>query len=163
MAIALNHLATTGSTTDTNVYTTASLSPTANRLILAWFGNTRVLTDATSPTIGGTLGLTWSLISENHWSTSACDAAEHFNSKLSLWAADTGGSPGSGTIEWTFGGNTQLCGRWSVYELSGTDLGASTVSQCFVQTVNSSACPTAATSMSLSLAAAGASDNRPFF
>ena len=162
MAIALTHHATSGLSTDQSVYTSASITPTANVLIVAYFESSRAGVDPTTVTTTGN-GLSWSTIDTHFWNT---DDVSANRSKGYIFAADTGSSPSAGVVTFTHAaGTNHTYGIWSIYELSGTDLtssgGSSTVAQCFVQVVKTTP-NTAGTSASPTLAAAGDAANRPF-
>ena len=162
MAIALTHHATSGHDPDQSAYSSASITPTANRLIVAYFESARAGVDPTVVTAAGN-GLSWSEITNHFWNTDDVGANR---SKGYIFAADTGASPSAGAVTFTHGGAVNhTYGLWSIYELSGTDLassgGSSTVAQCFVQVVKTTA-NTAGTSASPTLAAAGNGANRPF-
>ena len=103
-----------GSGTDTTAYTTASISPSANALLLL-FVSCGHATASTSPSsFTGTLGLTWTSIVTN---TQAGDDTlrGHW-----YWAVTTG-SPPTGTITINFGSTHSSC-QWHITQILGADL-----------------------------------------
>lgn len=156
MPIGVTHHTTTIDDTTKSSYSTASITPAAIRLLIACWEIARgSSTNPSDPTVSGN-GLTWSQIDAHLWITTGT-----VRRKLWIFAADTGAAPSAGAITFDHGAS-HLGARWSVFELSGTDLANSTLASLFVQKVKTAADPAAATSLSLALAAAGNSNNRPF-
>jgi hypothetical protein len=130
---------------DRTSYTTASVSPSANRwLVVDCYS--RQDTGPATPTVSG-LSLTW--VAEH---TKIDTAADHVIQRA---YANTGGSPGSGIITINYGATHVGC-AWVVYELSA-DVDAS---DPFVQTV-SNELTIGATQITVTLAAFGSANNRP--
>lgn len=172
MALTVNHLVSNVSASDSQTYTTASFTPTANALIIACFHNSFDTGGWTSnyPTISDTAGLTWSsdlLFNDkdphNHWLVNSGNVTGARN----MWAAQAPSSPGAMTvtINWgTLGAPAPKNAMWSVFEVIGSDV-VNGVAQTFVQLVASA--PTIfgsspGTSATTTLAAANNSNNRPF-
>ena len=155
MAIARNSLTSGSSDTDATSYATASITPTASRLLIACYHSVNLTEgiDPTQPTLTGN-GLTWTVV--DSW------VYRQFGDRyrLSVAAANTGGSPSTGTITFDHGAQTEEGASWSVFELNGTDV-SNGVSQCFPQFVHSTL-NAGGTSISLTLASAADSGNRPF-
>lgn len=153
MAISVAHLTSSGSSANGN-YSTASITPSANRLIVACYHVISVGIDQGPPTVTGN-GLTWSLIDSLLYSTVGGDRYD----EEYIFAADTGASPSAGAISFD-NSFTAQAGSWSVFEVDGSDV-ANGVAQTFVQKVKTTLNSTG-NSMALTLAAAGHADNRPF-
>lgn len=109
MTLAVTALTGGADSTDATVYTTASITPSANKLILAAI-TTRHSTACEVPTVAGN-GLTWVKVADQP------DAAGRMTS---VWRA-MGASPTTGTVTFTHATNHQGA-VWSVCEISGVDL-----------------------------------------
>lgn len=100
-------------TVDRTSYTTASVSPTANRLILVSV-HSYINTGSTNPPqpiVTGN-GITYSLVKEQNVDTSGTDRA-------TMWLfRGMSGSPSSGAITIDFSGVTQSATSWSVNQSS---------------------------------------------
>ena len=145
MALAITSLAAAGDGTDLSTYVTASISPGANRWLVADVQNSQAGGPQT-PTISG-LSLTWT---QEATATTAANAR-----RLTRFYAWTGASPGSGALTFDFAAVTQNSCVWSVYEMTGVDTG-----DPFVQSA-SDAPGGNGTSTTVTLAAFGSTDNRP--
>lgn len=131
------------SSLDASSYATASWTPPTSGLIIVFVRN-RAATPGT-PTISGN-GLTWTQIA----------VVTNGVSKLTLFGANaSGSSAGATTID--FGGATQIACQASFFLAEGVDL--TTVVGAFVQAPTASGVNVA--TLSITLAAAGAADNRP--
>lgn len=113
MAIAFNHLTNGSSATDASSYSTASVSPASNALVLAWVITNRSGVSA-APTCSGN-GLTWTQVATITFNTIASP-----NRRLTLFKA-LGASPSAGAVTFDFGGNTQLNALWGVSEFSSVN------------------------------------------
>lgn len=162
MAISLTHHVTDDSNVAATSKTTATFTPSADRLLIACYVAMR--TDATQPTDPTVSGgnLTWAQQHEQFFSTAGN------RDQMWIYAADTGeGGASLSNMAVTFDhdATTHQGFLWSVFSLDGTDLassgGSSTVAECFIQfvdgPVNSVSSP-----LSITLAAAADSGNRPF-
>ncbi len=158
MAISVSSVDTTSGTDSANqtTYTTASFTPTADRLLIAVFSTRDDATRLGQPTVSGG-SLTWTLITDGTTAAdSAYNTASSENSRVVAFWADTGGSPGSMTLVFDGVGATLDSACWSIYEVDGTDIDANV----FVQVVTNRG--DGATSGSFTLAAFADSANRPF-
>lgn len=157
MAIAVAHLATAGSGTDGTSFSSASITPTASRLIIAGYVIDRTDNiEPTTPTVTGN-GLSWSLIDSHYYNTDQGARDE----KIFLLAAATGGSPSAGAVQFSHGATTHHGANWTIFELDGTDV-ANGVAQCFVQ-VAKSTINVSGTSITVNLSTSAVADNRAFF
>ncbi len=126
--------------TDANSYTTASITPSSNNLVLAWVVNYMGGQEGPTPTLSGN-GLTWVLVDARRGST--------INYKLSLFRA-MGASPSLGAVTIDFGGNTQAMSAWSIMEFDNIDTSGTNGSGAIVQSVD--AVTSGATSLTVTLA-----------
>lgn len=123
MAIARSALTSGSSATNGTSYSSASITPTANNLVLlAVFGEATVDGNDGFPSSVSGNGLTWVKIGE---------AAGDTFSDVSLWRA-MGSSPSAGTIDLTFA-TTQTGVLWAIQEFSGIDTGGTNGSAAVVQ------------------------------
>lgn len=122
MAIAATNLTTNGDNVDRTSYSTASITPTANRLILAWVYSIAATTPNT-PTASGN-GLTWDEVAN----VLDSDGVRRLTLFRSL-----GASPSAGAVTFNLGGQTQTGCVWSVVEFSGIDTSGSNGSGAIVQ------------------------------
>lgn len=102
--ITVTSLASGGSTADNTVFNTASVSPTGGCLLAV--GVTHTATGGTTATVSG-LGLTWTM--QHRITVSG-------STKLEVWTAPCGTSPGSGTITIT-GAATITSLVWHVHQV----------------------------------------------
>lgn len=117
MAVSASLLAFGNTTANQSAYSTASVSPAADRVLL--LGVNYAITNQANPpqpsSISG-LGLTW-----NHITTILGGGTT--SRAISLYRAQTGGSPPTpGTVTMNFAG-TQDAAGWAVIECSGAALG----------------------------------------
>jgi len=139
--------------TDASSYTTASISPAPNRVLLV-FTQSVMATAVLAPTVTVSgLGLTWTQRADRLYASADNVGAEP--NRLNLFTAPTGASPGSGALTLTMSSLASGAG-WVVIELDRADNGSPVVQ---APTAWSSA---AETSGSVTLAGAGASGNRAF-
>lgn len=101
-----------------NAYTTASVAPSADALIVACFMGEGSTGSSATPTIGGTLAVSWTPLQTQAWNTTATQL-----SVLACWYATTGGSPGSGTITAVYAVDRTGV-MWKVFEFTGTNTAA---------------------------------------
>ena len=100
--------------TDATSYATASVSPTANALLVGWIWNSKASApDAGTPGNGFAISGLWTLVQDI---TSPSD-----NARLQVWWALASGTPGSGTFSVDFGANTQIGGIIGIAEWTGFD------------------------------------------
>jgi hypothetical protein len=153
MAVAGKNLTNNVSETDANSYTTASVSPTANNLILLTVVNRSGDSVNTVPTATGN-GLTWVQVN-----SVAYDAGGSSRRTLTVLRA-MGASPSSGAITIAFAGVTQTDCLWSVDQFSGIDTSGTNGSGAIVQS-NTVIDPNGGT-VTVTLAAFGSADNATF-
>lgn len=152
MAIGCTSPTAGGSDTDATSYTTASITPVADRLYLLAVLNSRSGAAATVPTVTGA-GLTWVQVD-----TQAFASGSPNQRCITVFRAMGSGSAGALTID--FGGVTQTGGIWQLSEFTGVATSGTDGSGAVVQVVKTSA--SAATSISQAMAAFSSSDNRGF-
>lgn len=144
MAIAASLLTAGSSFTDTTTYATGSITPTANRLVLAAFasnvfslGNTPV-----SPSIVGN-SLSWSLVASLNFEF----GGGFTNSNLSVFRALNSG-PNTSAISITYSIKIDTC-AWAIAEFSGIDTSGANGSAAVVQSAVGSASTSATCIVSL--------------
>ena len=130
MAVIASNLTSGSSDSDASSYVTASISPSANNLILVavssgFGGNPNV------PTLSGA-GMTWVEIANVNYDPSGTQRT------LTLFRS-LNASPGSGALTIDFGGQTQARANWIVDEVSGVDTSGTNGSGAVVQSATSSA------------------------
>ena len=122
-------------------HNTASISPGANHLILAWIESHPTAT----PTLSGN-GLTWVQV----------DQATDGNSRTTLFRA-MGASPSSGAVTISHGGTSQDSVSWIIVEHDGTDTTGTNGSGAVVQSAHTNGL--VATSITMTLASGIGSGN----
>lgn len=136
MAVSASLLTAGGSAVSATSFNTASVSPTANDLILLW-----VVSSANLPTSVTGNGLTWVQIT----SQTTVDKSAVYRTM--------GAAPSAGAITIDFGANSQAEIDWVVVDYSGTNTSGTNGSGAIVQSaINSSA--TAVTSLTVTLPSA---------
>ncbi len=133
-------------TSNTNVYTTASISPTASTLlVVAITGNGSGFGD---PTVTG-LSLTWTRVNSS------------FTASLysGLYAAKAGASPGSGAVTVDFGAGSMTGVSAHVVQFGGVDVSGTTANAFVQSAVNNDS---SVTSITVTLAAFGSGSNPTF-
>lgn len=105
-----------------NSYTTASISPTANRLVLVAVGSVQTTDPPATPTIS----------SYSEVATSSVAAASNYFRTTVFRSLSA--SPATGALTIDFGGATQIGGTWSVVECSNVDTSGTNGSGAIVQT-----------------------------
>ncbi len=147
MAITQTVLTSSANTTDATSWTTASISPTANRLVLAAVSSSLAAGPAV-PTLTGN-GLTWVQVNSRTYAG---------NRRVTVFRA-MGASPTTGTVVIDFAGVTQLAAAWIFSEYDGVDTSGTNGSGAIVQSViatGTSAAPAA------TLAAFGSTSNATY-
>lgn len=114
MALSVAALLSWQSTTDATSFTTASATPTANRLYLAWV-ETSHATAAPTPTASG-WGLTWTQVATVHLADLGSGSAR----RITLFSASGSGS--SGTVAFSFGGVTATGCLGHIHEWTGATI-----------------------------------------
>lgn len=138
MAISASNLATTGSNADATSYTTASISPGTNKLLLAWVYSISASAPNT-PTASGN-DLTWVQVDSQIDSSNL--------RRITLFRAM--GNPSSGTVTFDFSGQTQTGCAWSIVQYSGVDITGENGSGAIVQSAKNASAGTA-TSLTVTL------------
>ena len=151
MAVAFNHLTTAKSEVDGTTFSTASISPTANALILVMVSAVRGDSiNYADPTLAG-CGLTWVAIG-----TVQVDVGPSSMRGGTLFRGL--GTPSPGALTFTFGVSHESC-AWSVAEATGVDTSGTNGSGAVVQVVT--AVGVGATP-AVTLAAFGSADNATY-
>lgn len=135
---------------DNSSFATASITPTANRLILAAIYNSKSTAPA-APTLSGN-GLTWVSIA-----TIIFNEGQAVERRISLFRA-MGASPSAGAMTIDFAGVNQTSCGWSIFELDGIDTSGTNGSGAIVQSVTNEL-TVSGTSLTVTLAAFGSTDN----
>lgn len=110
MAITVTHIATSGSPTNTTSYSTGSLTPPANSLVLVSVGGARGA-PTTTPTVSG-WSVTWEVV------------GTPFNTAgvvFITYRAVIGASPPTGALTITYG-TTEALSVWSITAFSGPEI-----------------------------------------
>lgn len=126
-------LTTDATTTGATSYATASITPTASRLLIATVGASIASAPVPTPTVSGN-GLTWELV-ENTDNTGSEIRS------LFVFRALSGASPSAGAVTFNFGSTMSGC-VWNVteydnYDTSGTN-GSGAIAQSFGRVLSSS-------------------------
>lgn len=158
MAIGVTARSTITSTANLTSYSTGAFTPTASELLVAVYEIERGGSiNPTTPTVSGhDVGTAWLNIDNFLFET---DAATRRH--LHLYACITGASPGSATVTFDHGATTHVSAFATVFEISGASE-ANGLSQTFVQVVRGPINAASANSTTITLAASGQADNRPF-
>lgn len=151
MPISATHLVTSASATNATSYTTASITPSPNKIIFLVVGSRRGGANPSVPTITGN-NLTWT-----QQATRLNTAGDPM--RITLFRAT--GLPSAGAITIDFGSEQQLNAGWTVNEFFDVDLGGTNGANAIVQTATNSA-DTGATSYSVTLGAFSSTDNATF-
>ena len=123
-------------------YNTGSISPTANRLVVAIPYSTGASGVFEAPTGLSGAGLTWVKIGE------ALAGANVNERQLSAWGALSGGSPSSGAVTISFAGTQNNCG-WLIFETDAFNPSALDVASLIVQFAAGTPASTATPSVTL--------------
>lgn len=147
--ISVTTLTSNFSATDLTSYATASISPTANQLVLAVV-SARMPTAPVTPTASGGGMTTWTQVA----------TMEGFGGgpsvRITIFRA-LQASPTSGALTFSFGASAQSYCLWSVFQIDGVDTGGTNGSAAIVQAVTSVVL--GASSHTVTLAAFESADN----
>lgn len=135
--------------TDASSYSNASWTPPTSGMIVAIVVNVRTLSPPNVPTISGN-SLTWVQVANQSFDN---------NSQFTIFAANASGST-TGVTTIDFAGQVQRQCGVSFFQVNNSDV-AGGVAQTFVQNVFNSG--VGATEATVTLSAAGNSNNRPIF
>lgn len=114
--MAVTHLTTASDTRNVDIYSTASVTADANKLVCCFVASSDITTGgvADEPTVSG-LGLTWQkVIGVTHNADTR---------RATLFVARTGASAATGSITFTFPGAESGC-NWSVFQMDADLTGA---------------------------------------
>jgi len=150
-AITAADLTEDGSATTASSYTTASVTPSSNNLVLAWVTNSKGSTPDT-PTLSGN-GLTWVQVATVTWGTSGTPTK-----RTTLFRA-MGSAPTSGAVTIAFGGVNQTGCLWSIQQFDGVVTSGTNGSGAVVQSVTGRANSAGTGGLSITLAALSSSLN----
>lgn len=156
MAVSLANL-TSGTDTDGNsTATTASVSPSSNKLeLLTVSSRTLITANPNQPTISGN-GLTWVAIASVVY-----DDTSSSRRRITLFRA-LGASPSSGAISIDFGGQNQTTVVWSLEEVSGIDTSGTNGSGAIVQSATNFDDTATASTLTVTLGAFSNTNNATF-
>jgi hypothetical protein len=127
MKIAATHLLTDSSSSAANQYTTASISPAANNLVILVVHNWRG-GSPTVPTVTG-VSMTWTQVA----------TLQHPNVFMTFTVFRAlAQAPGSGALTIDFGGVTQTACGWSITEFSNVAISGTNGADAIVQCVTTS-------------------------
>lgn len=146
MAITVTPLTSGFNNTSTTSYTTASISPTGNRLVIAACGARTGGAQVAPTASGGGLTTITQIINRIDGGTRG----------LSFFRA-LQASPGSGAVTFDFGAIVQSWCLWSIFELDGIDTSGSNGAGAIVQSLDSIV--NTGTSLTITMAAFGAPEN----
>jgi len=149
--IAASNLTFAANLSNAASYTTASISPGANKLVLVSVETTSTGTP-NAPTVTGAGG-TWVQVG------TAIDAT---NARRVTVLRDLSASPGSGPLTIDFAGQTQTSNGYSVDQFSNVDTSGTHGSGAIVQSVTGSTTSGTTTGFTVNLAALGSSTNAAF-
>jgi hypothetical protein len=153
MAVSQFTLTHSASLSNATSYNTASITPTANRLVLvAVAHHTTTVTPPTTPTLSGN-GLTWVQVATITYNTLATP-----HCRVTVFRA-MGASPTSGTVTISFGSDGQNNCAWSIDEFDGVDTSGTNGSGAVVQSNTNNA---SSTSVSITLSAFGSTNNATY-
>src|SRR5205085_3732552 len=135
-------------------FNTASITPTANRLILATVTSRHASADPNHPTLSG-CGLTWvEVASDNYDNTGS-------QKRVTVFRA-MGASPSTGAVTIDFAGQCQSDCVWTIDQLSGMDTSGTNGSGAGVQSATNQDRTGSGTSLTTTLAAFGSANNATY-
>jgi len=149
MTVNAFHLTTATNTTNASPWVTASITPAANRLVLAYVGVVGTATAASTPTLSG-CGLNWVVVA-----TTGTNAV-HENV---LFRA-MGASPTAGAVTITSTVTSPTRCNWSISEFDGVDTSGTDGSGAIVQSITAK--PTTVSSVSTAFSAGITAGNGTF-
>lgn len=156
MAISVANLTSGQDTDGGSGSTTASVSPSSNKLLLLTIASrTGITANPNIPTATST-GLTWEQVN-----TIVFDSSSSSRRRVTVLRA-LAASPSAGAIAIDFGGQNQSDVGWSLEEFTGMDISGTNGSGAIVQSATNSDESGSATSITVTLAAFGSVDNATF-
>lgn len=150
MSIAATNLTVGQNGADTNSYNTASITPSAGKLIIATAGG-KALSGAISTCSITGCNLTWTLIQTKVSSDST--------QRLSMFRAQ--GSPTAGALNIAWGSSNMMC-QWCVAEFSDASLDGTNGSDAIVQYATASHESETNTGLTVTLSAFSSTDNATY-
>lgn len=126
MPVEATHLTTSGSTVDATSYNTASIAPSANKLVLLAVCSVGA-TPQPAPTVTGA-GMTWTQVRQKQDGING-------SRQITLFRA-LSASPGSGALTIDFGADTQGRCAWTVVEFGGVDTSGTNGANAVVQSAD---------------------------
>lgn len=150
MAVSATHKTTNKSDSGASSYSTASITPTANKLLLAAVYSGYAAGTPNQPTLTSS-GLTWV----------AVGTVVVGVNRITLFRA-LAASPSAGAVTIDFGGQTQDRCYWSISEFDGTDVGGTNGSGAIVQYASNYNDLTANTTLVVTLSAFGSANNATY-
>lgn len=154
MALAAANLTSGVSNTDATSYDTASITPTANALVLLAVSSRRSGATPSEPTASG-CGLTW-VVEDTQLSYSAGTP----NRRLTLFRG-MGASPTTGAITISIADTQTEC-AWSVDEFTGVDTSGTNGSGAIVQNTSNNDAGSVATTCTLTLSSFASANNMAY-
>lgn len=151
MAITATHLITNETNSGATSYVTASITPSANKLVLAGVASQIAGGTPNTPTLTGA-SMTWTLV------TTYLDVAT--NRRISLFRSLTS-APGTGVLTIDFAGQSQTRCNWSISEFDKVDIGGINGTRAIVQTVTGEVSGTN-TGLTLTLGAFSGANNATY-
>lgn len=158
MAVAATNLTSGESTSGASSYATASITATANQLVLlSCSTRTGISTDPNQPTASGG-GLTWVVVNSTVYDDDSASRR-----RITLFRA-LGASPSAGAITIDYAGQAQTEQEWSINQFSGVDTSGTNGSGAIVQSATARATDSGGlvTSLTVTLSAFGSSNNATF-
>lgn len=157
MAVAAANLTQGGSAVAGSSYSTASITPGSNRLVLVEVSTrTNASVTPNTPTLSGN-GLTWVQIGSSvDWDTGGTS-----RKRTSLFRS-MGASPSTGALTFDFAGQSQTHCAWTVDECTGMDTSGTNGSGAIVQSASNQDTTGTATSLTVTLAAFSDADNATY-
>ena len=154
MAISISNL-TNGRDVDGNsTASTASITPSSNKLVLVAVATKTASGDPNHPTLTGN-GLTWVEI------TSVNYDAVGSQKRLTLFRG-MGASPSTGAISIDLGGQNNTCIQWIVEEVTGMDTSGTNGSGAIVQSSTNQSGGSTVNTLTVTLSAFGSTDNATY-
>lgn len=154
--ISVNNLINSSSSTGATSYTTSSITPTSNKLLLLTVASrTGISTNPNQPTVSGN-GLTWVAID-----TRVYDDTSSSRRRITLFRA-MGASPTSGAVTIDFGGQSQTNYTAVIDQITGMDTSGTNGSGAIVQSANNYDASATVTSLAVTLAGFGSSNNATY-
>lgn len=156
MAVSVTNLTTGGDTDGNSASTTASITPSSNKLILLTVvSRTAISTDPNQPTVTGN-SLTWVVVNSVVYDTTSSSRR-----RVTCLRA-MGSSPSSGTVSIDFGGQNQTDVGWVIDELSSIDTSGTNGSGAVVQSALASDGTNTVSTITATLSAFGSANNATY-